>query len=324
MNRKFMCRLLSLLLVILLVCFTLTACGSASKGDYAVEEHNGAVVDDSLADDAVGDLSTGSSASSTTESEKSIKDQRKIIERIYYQTETKDFDNLVNTLESQALSVGGYIESSDVYGNVYSSSTLRSASFVFRIPNDKVTEFTDFVSDNSTVTNRSVNTEDVTLDYVDAESRIKALKTEKEALESLLAKATSTTELLEIRDMLTDVIYEIETYESQLRTYDNLIDYTTITVDVNEVEHTAVVHKQTTWERIGTNLKDNFRGIWNFLVELFVFVVSALPYLLFVGVIVVIIILIVKSASKKRKKSKMNPTVVQPVQYSNFPNNPKE
>ncbi len=304
MNRKMLVRIISLILSVLLIASLLSACGaSVEKGDIAVEENY-----NELADDYAGDISANSSSSGSSESNNSIKAQRKIIERIYYHVETKDFDNLVDTLESRALSVGGYIESSDVSGNAFVSSVLRSATFVFRIPSDKVDDFTNFVSENSTVTNRCVNTEDVTLDYVDAESRIKALKTEKEALESLLAKATSTTELLEIRDMLTDVIYEIETYESQLRTYDNLIDYTTITIDINEVEQTTVVHKQSTWQRIGTNLKDNFRGLWNFLVELFVFIVSALPYLLFVGVLVVILVLIVKKSRKRRncKKAKLN------------------
>ncbi len=309
MNRKMLVRSISLILSVLLIASLLSACGaSVEKGDMAVEENY-----NELADSYAGDISANGSSSGSSESNNSIKAQRKIIERIYYHVETKDFDNLVETLESRALSVGGYIESSDVSGNAFVSSVLRSATFVFRIPSDEVDDFTNFVSENSTVTNRSVNTEDVTLDYVDAESRIKALKTEKEALESLLAKATSTTELLEIRDMLTDVIYEIETYESQLRTYDNLIDYTTITIDINEVEQTTVVHKQSTWQRIGTNLKDNFRGLWNFLVELFVFIVSALPYLLFVGVLVVILVLIVKKSRKRRnsKKAKLyNATAV--------------
>lgn len=319
MNRKISVKLLALLLSTLFVVFSLSACSSNAKGDYAVSGENGAVSDYEYSED----LASGASGSSS-QTQNTIKDQRKIIETICYTVETKDFDNLVNTLETQALSVGGYIESSDVIGDVYESSTLRNASFVFRIPSDKVSDFTDFVADNSTVTNRSVTTEDVTLEYVDAESRIKALKTEKEALEALMSSAKTTTELLEIRDMLTDVIYEIETYESQLRTYDNLIDYTTITVDLSEVEHTSVVHKQSTWERITTNLVDNFRGLWNFLVELFVFIVSSLPYLLFIGVIAVIVVLIVKRIRKNPKKSKKKKATTLPVEYVDNSNKTEE
>ena len=106
--------------------------------------------------------------------------------------------------------------------------------------------------------------------------------------------------------MLTDVIYEIESYESQLRTFDNKIDYTSITVNVDEVEHPVIVHEQTTWERIGTNIVDNCRVLWTGLVELFVAVTSALPFLLFFAVIITIIVLIIKLFSKRSKKKRAN------------------
>lgn len=314
MSNKRTLRILAFVLLTLIVSSVLCACGSSdyNKGDFAIsEDAGGYYTEDSLS-------SNGSSANGDSQST-SVKDTRKIIETIYYSVQTKNFDEFVTSLETKALSVGGYIEQSDVSGNAYEDVTSRYATFTFRIPSDKVDEFTNTVSENSTITNRTVNTEDVTLEYVDVESRIKALKVEKESLEELLGTATSTKEIIEIRDMLTDVIYEIETYESQLRTFDNLVDYTTITVDVDEVEHPVVVHKQTTWERIGTNLSDNFRSLWNFLVELFVFIVSALPFILFIGVIIVIIVLIIKFATRKsRKKKKTNPhkpNVQMPVQY---------
>lgn len=298
MKNKLTLRILAFVLLTVLVSSFLCACGSEDKSSYsdiAYEENY--ITEDSLA--------SGSASNGSNKAE-SIKDTRKIIETIYYSVQTKSFDEFVASLENKALSVGGYIEQSDVSGNSYDDISSRYATYTFRIPSDKVDEFTKTVSENATVTNRTVNTEDVTLEYVDIESRIKALKTEKASLEDLLSKATSTTEIIEIRDMLTDVIYEIESYESQLRTFDNKIDYTTITVDVDEVEHPVVVHEQSTWERIGTNIVDNCRSLWNFLVELFVVVVSALPFLLFIAVIVTVIVLIVKISSKKRKKKRIN------------------
>lgn len=317
MSNKRTLRVLAFVLLTLIVSSVLCACGSGdyNKTDFAVgEDAGGYYTEDSLSSGSVSGSSEKGDSQST-----SVKDTRKIIETIYYSVQTKNFDEFVTSLETKALSVGGYIEQSDVSGNAYEDVTSRYATFTFRIPSDKVDEFTNTVSENSTITNRTVNTEDVTLEYVDVESRIKALKVERESLEELLGTATSTKEIIEIRDMLTDVIYEIETYESQLRTFDNLVDYTTITVDVHEVEHPVVVHEQTTWERIGTNLADNFRSLWDFLVELFVFIVSALPFILFIGVIVAIVVLIIKLATRKsRKKKKANPqhpNTPMPVQY---------
>ena len=304
MKNKLTIKLVAFLLLTLLVSGVLSACGSdSSKADFVENGYSeGYITEDSLApESAYGSADAGGDAKA-----ESVKDTRKITETIYYSVQTKNFDEFVTSLESKALSVGGYIEQSDVRGNSYDDISSRYATYTFRIPSEKVDEFTETVSNNATVTNRTVNTEDVTLQYVDVESRIKALKTEKASLEDLLSKATSTTEIIEIREMLTDVIYEIESYESQLRTFDNKIDYTSITVDVDEVEHPVIVHEQTTWERIGTNIVENCRVLWTGLVELFVAVTSALPFLLFFAVIITIIVLIIKLFSKRSKKKRAN------------------
>ena len=323
MKSKLKLRILAFVMLVIVVSSMLCACGSDSvyAGNEAVSDSASSFgVEDSMS------KSSGSSADGES-SDASLKDSRKIIETIYYSVQTKNFDDLVSKLEAQASQVGGYIEQSDVSGNKYDDITARYASYTFKIPSDKVDEFTNVVSENSTITNRTVNTEDVTLEYVDVESRIKALNTEKASLEELLKTATSTAEIIEIRDMLTDVIYEIESYESQLRTFDSLIDYTTITIDIDEVEYVSVVSEQTVWQRIGSNLSDNFRNLWNFLVEVFVALVSGLPYFIFIGIIVAIIVVIIKLTAKKRKQKRANnPRPVQsytnPVPYMPQPTAP--
>ena len=292
------------ILMVLILALSVTACGADEKGSFEMIES-----EDNYSSYSDEYLETSDSASgSTTNGEKAITNNRKIIETITYSVQTKTFDDFVKKLEDNALELGGYIESSDISGNTYDDDLPRYASYVFRIPSDKVDAFTTTVSDNSTVTNKSVNTEDVTLQYVDIESRVNALTSEKEALEELLKDAQSTADIIEIRDMLTEVIYEIESNKSQLRTYDSLIDYTSITVDIKETEHPQVVQKQTVWQEIATNLSENFRGVWEFLVDTFVFIVSAIPFLLlfaFYLVIVFVVVKIVKSKSKKNKEKKV-------------------
>lgn len=59
----------------------------------------------------------------------------------------------------------------------------------------------------------SKTTEDVTLEYVDTESHLKALKTEEETLLALLEKAEKLSDVFEIQEELTNVRYQIESYE---------------------------------------------------------------------------------------------------------------
>lgn len=295
MIKKTTVKLISLV-VILMLMLTLAACGAENvKDSYVTEDNYGEYLGDGTASGS----STSADAGSNT-----LKESRKIIETLSFSVQTKSFDELLKNLEEKALSVGGYIEQTDVYGNEYDYTDARSAHYVFRIPSEKSDEFTAFVDDNSTVTNRSVVTEDVTLEYVDLESRISALETEKESLEELLESAGTVSEIIEIRDMLTEVIYEIESYQSQLRVMDNLVDFTTVNIDIEEVEYTSVVNKQTPWQRIGSNFIENCRNLWDFLVEVFVFIISAIPYILFLGLIGFAIIIIVKLSAKKSRKAK--------------------
>ncbi len=298
MKKKSLFSGLTALILIVLLVFSLAGCSSSEKGSYdSVGGENSSYTNESL--DVEG-------SSSDSKGSDSLKDTRKIIETINYSVQTKSYDKFVSELESKALALGGYIESSDVSGNSGDDSTPRYATYVFRVPSDKVSEFTTAVSDNSVVTNKTVNTQDVTLEYVDVQSRIDALKSEKEALQELLESAKTTNEIIEIRDMLTEVIYEIESYESRLRTLDSQVEYTSITVNVHETEHPEIVKEQTVWQRIGTNLMDNFLGVWDFIVEVFVFVVSAIPFMLLLGVYLAIVFIIVKLASKKRKNKKQS------------------
>ena len=52
----------------------------------------------------------------------------------------------------------------------------------------------------------------------------------------LLSTAENMEDLLSIESKLSDIRYEIESYESQLRLLDNQIDYSTVHVEIFEVE----------------------------------------------------------------------------------------
>lgn len=203
--------------------------------------------------------------------------------------------------------VGGYIEASSVSGNRFEYNDNRYANLTVRVPAEKSTAFTKFISENSTITRKEITTEDVTLSYVDMESRVSALETEKATLERLLADATSMADVISIQDRLTDVIYEIESYKSKLKTYDNLIDFTTITLHINEVERVDIVEEQTVWQEIKTNLGRGFEDVGQGCVRFFVFIISSIPYILIIAAYSVVLIgaiVVCKKWIKKRNKTK--------------------
>lgn len=281
------------LISLLFIALVLTGCGAGASDGAAAGDMNSSM-------DATTDsyLEYGKPEFTEDAPAESVTSNRKIIERIFMNVETKEFDDLIVKISQEISKAGGYVERSNVSGNSFYYEGHRYAELTIRVPSDKSDGFSEFVSQNSTVTSKEITTDDVTLAYIDAESRVIALETEKASLEKLLAAAETLEDIIKIQDRLTDVIYEIESYQSQLRTYDNLIDFTTITIYISEVEKVSVVEEQTVWQEIGTKLSNNFSDIGDGAVAIFVFLVSNIPYLAILGVVAGVAIMIGKKIKK--------------------------
>lgn len=237
-------------------------------------------------------VSMGESAESVEVTE-SANSKRKLIRTVYLDVETYDFDTLTGAVSQKVNALGGYIESSNVDGN--NSSHSRSASYTLRIPRANADAFIDTIGEKGNVTHQSENMEDVTLQYTDINSRKEALKTEYARLEELIKNADEIEELIYIENRMTEVRYEIESIESQIRSYDNLVDYSTIHLSISEVqEYTEPEPVQVT---LGTRIKNSFTGaienISDILQGLLVVLAALIPYLIFIALIVLIVAVIV-------------------------------
>jgi hypothetical protein len=121
---------------------------------------------------------------------------------------------------------------------------------------------------------------------VDTESRLNALKTEEARLLELLAQAETMSDLLEIEGRLTEVRYQLESAASQLRTYDNQIDYATIYLYIEEVQEYTPVEEPGFFERIKTTFGHALEGLGDSAVNVAVFFIGNSPYLLVFGILV--------------------------------------
>lgn len=295
-------RILSLALGVLLVVALLCACSSSKQAESGARAYDSyEYSDEGYAE--IGDEEGGSSGSITDTPQDITDSSRKLIERYTYHLETKAYDTFISGLEAQIKSLGGYVESLDSHNT--SSSSYVYSNYVIKIPTEKKDEFRTFIGDNANVTSSSIDTEDVTLKYIDVEARLSSLRLEQESLETLLNKSESVEDIIEVQKRLSEVIYEIERYESQKRALSAEVDYTTFDLSICEVERETVSEEESVWQRIGTNLETNFAGLGNFFKELFVGIVSLLPLWIVLGVLGVIAFVIVKlslKASKKRKE----------------------
>ncbi len=299
---------LSLILCAVLICCLFTGCGGASKSEsmmYAASMEDMAAAEmEAPAAMANGTVLTSGKESGST----ALPDSRKWIINVYMSAETDDLDATTAALDEKIKSLDGYVEDQNVYnGSAYSGRRYRHANLTIRIPADKVDGFVTEVEDFANVVSKEKNLEDVTLRYVATESRVQALETEQARLLELLGQADNMTDLLEIEARLTDVRYELENHASQLRLYDNQIDYATIHLDVSEVQEYTPVEEPTFWERITGGFGDSLKGLWESLQDLLVWFIVSLPFLVVYGGIALAVILLIRKLRKYKKAKKMPP-----------------
>lgn len=306
-------KMTAILVTLCMLAALLAGCGGASKSTQAfdaaaaapAEAANGAYYDMESAKSEDGGL-TGDTDSTV------LPEGRKWIITVNMSAETEDLDALMEALNGKISGLGGYVEDQDSYnGSMYSSRRYRSASLTVRIPAQRVDEFTEEMSGIANVVSTNLSREDITLSYVATESRVKALQTEEARLLELMEQAETMADLLEIESRLTDVRYELENRASQLRLYDNQVDYATIYLSIDEVQEYTPVEEPTVWERISGGFVSSVKGVGNGLLDLLVWVLAKSPYLVILGGVTVgVVVLIKKHKARKaaKKAAKQNPT----------------
>ncbi|HBA48027.1 MAG TPA: DUF4349 domain-containing protein [Lachnospiraceae bacterium] len=269
-----------------------TTAGSYNVGGSFYEQETGLDVSDNSADYESGTDNTG------------LLEGRKLIKTVELEVETKEFDQTMSSLETQIQDLGGYVESMDTYnGSSYSGySVNRSAHLTVRIPGERLSDFLKTMADIGNIVRRYDNVEDVTLSYVDMESRRNTLRTEQSRLLEFLDKAETIEDIITIEQRLSEVRYQLESMESQLRTIDNLVDYSTVELSISEVKELTPVEEPTVWERISEGFGESLLSIGHGTLEFGIWFLVHIPYLVIWGVIIAAIVLVIRKHRRKKRK----------------------
>lgn len=231
----------------------------------------------------------------------------KIIYSASARLETTEFDTALEKIQSLVKELGGFMESTSISGNNYSSIARgntggRSASFTIRVPSDKFSVLTGSLSDIGNVPYCNTYMQNVTMEYYDVQSRLEAYKTQETRLLEMLAAAESVEDMLAIQQQLTDVQYEIDSLTGQLRYYDHQVNYSTVSLDVTEVrEYTPEpTITLTYWQRMTRGFAESLKSVGEFFQDLFLWFVTSLPWLVPLAAAVVLVAWLVRRSAKKR------------------------
>ena len=229
---------------------------------------------------------------------------RKLIKTLKLTIETLDFDQSVTALEQLVSEAGGYVESSTVNGQSYQSSSLRSASYTIRVPVSELERVEGSLAGIGSITSTTSNVNDISLQYADTASRVEALRTQRDSLLSMLSQATELDDLLTIQDHLTNVQYQLDSYESQLRVMDNQVDYSTISLNLKEVKiYTPEPQNDSFGDKLSRTFRNSLKRIGAFFEDLAIFLLGRLPILLIWAAVIAAAVFLIRHFGRKAKRA---------------------
>ena len=234
--------------------------------------------------------------------------ERKIIKTYELNAETKEFDATVASLEALVEQYGGYVESNSVTNRNYNSKMSRYASYKFRIPAENAEAFVGSIGNTLNVTRQNSNAEDVSESYYSIEATLEELQIERDSLLNMMASLDTQKDYnfwLTIQTRLSEVRQQIARYQAQLNNYDSRVEYSTVSLYINEVVDYTPAEEESFGTRIGKAFRDGWTDFCEFSVDFAVWFVGALPFLVLFAILLVVLCIISRRVRAKRKAKKI-------------------
>ncbi len=132
-----------------------------------------------------------------------------------------------------------------------------------------------------TVEEKKLSTDDVTAEHADVAARLQAKRAVEHQYTLLLAKAQKIKDILDIEEKLGEVREEIEATESRLRTLNDEVAYSTITLTLYQPLAQAVPDAPVV--SLGSRTVEAFYGGWQLLISLLLGALNLWPVVLVAG-----------------------------------------
>lgn len=201
--------------------------------------------------------------------------------------------------------LGGYIESSESYNYGENRITVK---MVLRVPAEQFNKAMDALRSMATeVQHDTVSTEDVGQEYVDLESRLRALELRAEKLEEFLTKAEDTEAVLRVYNELSATQVEIEQVKGRMRYLERQVAMATITVSLTPDELAQPIelpgwHPEGTAKRALALLVRTLQGMVNVLIWLVLYLLPIFALLGAAGYGCVRLVIFIYHRLKPQKK----------------------
>ena len=296
---------LAILAVLVLALGFLSGCGGSGDTSAATEDTAASSESADSGDGSYGGNMMPQTAE-TSEAENG-EDQLLDAKMIYTATmdvETTAFDVAAAGLRQMVEDMGGYFEQASVYnyGDGY-----RSGNYVIRVPSDQFQNLLTQVGELCHVVRKEESSDNISTQYYDTESRLVTQQTKLERLQTLLSQAETMEDIITIESAISDTELEIEQLTGTLRQYDSLVDFSTVTISLQEVYKLSNVEEPATTfaSRLGQALVSGWNGFLDILEALVM--ILAYAWVLVLVVLVIAGVLLWRLLRKKKAQKGNQP-----------------
>lgn len=300
-------RIISGLFVILLVVSVLS-CSRKSAVNESVRNSmpiSGSVADKATSQETKTENYYGAPPGDATGTGTSIPVQksRKIIQnatvRISVEAPEKAMEEISKEVEKQK----GYIASSNKA--VYTNGI--TATMQIKIPANALKPFLKFLQTLGKEDSENINTNEITKEYYDTKARLDNAINQKKQFELILSKAQKITDLLEVQRQIDSVQERIEQFKGQIELWDQLVDLSTVDIDIRQTEKAQAVEKKPnwnplSWKDLGLVIKNTWISFANVIVKILQGILIALPILISLLVILLFVLWLIRKIVRLNKK----------------------
>lgn len=276
----------TIIVILLLTLFSAACSNSESKSDNSADSSAGKsakeIADSDMTMNSEDEQADKAEMSSPENKVSSTPDNRKVIYTADLYIRVKNFNQAVSAFQDTIASLGGYVIESNTYSS--EDEMPKEGSLTVKVPEDKFQSFLKTVGKGSVKVNQqTVTGQDVTEEYVDLESRLKAKKAVEERLLSFMKNAQKTEDLLKISSDLSAVQEEMEQITGRINYLKNQTSFATVTMQISEdkISVPGLENEElNTWEKTKKQFMESLNALLAAGSALIVFTAGNLPVLL--------------------------------------------
>ena len=246
----------------LLLLFTFVSCSNAGMEEKMVQETANA--DQAMAEQmAAAEAAATDTVGSYSSSAPAVKVPDKIIKTADISFRVEDYVKSRIEIDRIIKSCGGYIGQENEQNNSYNIAN----NIVIRVPNAGFDSLVGrLVTVAIEVTNKSVNTQDVTAQFVDIQTRLKTKKEIEQRYIQLLSKATKISDILEIEEKIRVIREEIEAKEGELKYMSDRVSYSTINLNFYQAYEYQPSDRPGFFNRLASAFGSGWKGLLEFII----------------------------------------------------------